>query len=124
MEVVLGDADILSCPFACTMLSEKQFALLFMNRFLASTLPRRFLFMVPTILQFVLNALLSINVFSFFLLSLVAAEIALQKVTAVVMIPQEMCIEMFGTKLTTASVARVRSYILRMVAFLPASFAD
>ena len=95
-----------------------------MNKFLARTLPRCLLCMVPSILQFFLNALLSSSVFSFFVFLLVTAEIALQKVTAVVMIPQEMCIEMFGTKLTTASVARVRSYILRMVALLPASFAD
>ena len=89
MEVVLGDADILSSPFTRTILYGKQFALLVMNRFLASTLPRRFFCMVASIFQFVSNALLSISVFSFFLFLLVAAVLALQTVTAVVMIPEE-----------------------------------
>ena len=124
MEVVLGDADILSCPFAYTILRGKQLALLGMNRFLASTLPRCFFCMVAAILQFVSNALLSVSVFSFFVFCLVAAVFALQSVTSGVMMPQELCIEMLATELATASVASVRSYILRMVALLPASFAD
>ena len=123
MEVVLGDADILSCPFASTMFYGKQFALLVMNWFLASTLPRRFLFMIASIFKFLLNTLLSSSVFSFFVFFLVDAVFALQKVAAFVMIPQALCIEMLPTELAIASVASVRSYILRMVALLPASFA-
>ena len=124
MEVVLGDADILSCPFAFSILGGEQLALFVMNRFLASTLPRCFFCMVASIFQFVSNALLSVSVFSFFVSFHVDAVFALQSVTAVVMIFEELCIEMFATELATASVASVRSYILRMVALLPASFAD
>ena len=121
MEVVLGDADILSCPLASTIFYGKQFALLVMNRFLASTLPRRFLFMIPSIFQFIFNTLLSSSVFSFFVFYFIDAVLALQTVTAVIMIPQESCIEMPATKLPTAIVASVRSYILRMV---PSFFAS
>ena len=124
MEVVLGDADILSCPFAYTILRGKQLALLGMNRFLASTLPRCFFGMVAAIFQFVSNALLSVSVLSFFVFFLVVAVFALQKVAAFVMMPQALCIEMLPTELAIASVASVRSYILRMVALLPAGFAD
>ena len=124
MEVVLGDADILSCPSARTMFNGIQLAFFVMNRFLASTLPRRFFCMVASIFQFVSNALLSVSVFSFFVFFLVDAVFALQSVTAVVMMFERLCIEILATELATASVASVRSYILRMVALLPASFAD
>ena len=123
MEVVLGDADILSCPFAGTILYGKQFALLVMNRFLASTLPRRFFCMVASIFQFVFNTLLSVSVFSFFVSFHIDAVFALQSVTAVVMIFEKLCIEMFATEIATASVASVRSHILRVVAFFSASLA-
>ena len=122
-EVVFSDADILSCPLARPIFHGKQFALFVMDSFLAGTLPRCLLCMVPTILQFVLNALLSISVFSFFLLSLVAAVLALQTVTAVVMILEKSWIEMFATELGTAIVASVCSYVLCVVAFLAASLA-
>ena len=124
MEVVLGDADILSCPSARTMFNGIQFAFFVMNRFLASTLPRRFLFMIASISQFVFNTLLSSSVFSFFVFFPVDAVFALQSVTAPLMIFEELCIEMLATELATAILASVRSYILRMVALLPASFAD
>ena len=123
MEVVLGDADILSCPSARTMFNGIQLAFFVMNRFLASTLPRRFLFMIASISQFVFNTLLSGNVFSFFVFFAVSAVCALQSVTAHVMVFEEFCIEMLATELGTAIVARVRSYILRMVALLPACLA-
>ena len=95
-----------------------------MNKFLARTLPRCFFCMVTSIFQFLSNALLSVSVLSFFVFFLVVAVFALQKVAAFVMIPQALCIEMLPTELAIASVASVRSYILRMVALLPASFAD
>ena len=57
------------------------------------------------------------------MLFLVAAIYALESVTADVMIFEASCIEMLAPELTTAIVASVRSYILRMVASLSASFA-
>ena len=59
----------------------------------------------------------------FFVFFLVAAVLALQTVTAVVMIPQKSWIEMFATELGTAIVASVRSYVSCVVAFLSASLA-
>ena len=123
MEVVLGDADILSCPSARTMFNGIQLAFFVMNRFLASTLPRRFLFMIASIFQFVLNTLLSSSVFSFFLFFHIDAGFALQSVTALAMIFEALCIEMLAPELATAIVASVRPYILRMVASRSASFA-
>ena len=74
--------------------------------------------------QFAFYTLFPVSVLSFLLFLLPAAVLALQTVTAVVMMFEELCIEMLATELATASVASVRSYILRMVALLPASFAD
>jgi len=79
--------------------------------------------MVTSIFQFFSNALLSVSVFSYFAFFRVDASFALQSVTALVMIFEELCIEMLAPELATALVASVRPYILRMVASLSASFA-
>ena len=86
-----------------------------MNFFFAGAPQRYFRF------QFASYTLFPVSVLSFLLFLLLAAVLALQTVTAVVMMFEELCIEMLATKLGTAIVASVRSYILRMVASLPAS---
>ena len=89
-----------------------------MNLFFAGAPQRYFRF------QFVSYTLFPVSVLSFLLFLVLAAVLALQTVTAVVMMFEELCIEMLATELGTTIVASVRPYILRMVALLPASFAD
>ena len=89
-----------------------------MNFFLAGAPQRCFRF------QFVSYTLFPVSVLFLSLFLLLTAGIALQTVTAEVMIFQFFGIKMLATKLAIAVLASVRSYILRMVALLPASFAD
>ena len=88
-----------------------------MNFFFAGASQRCFGF------QFVSYTLFPVSVLSFLLFLLFAAVIALQSVTALVMIFEALCIEMLAPELATAIVASVRPYILRMVTFRSASFA-
>ena len=74
-------------------------------------------------IQLLVNTLLSFQVLPIFLLFLVAAVFALQVATALVVVVYLFCIEMLASEPATAIVASVRSYILRMVAFLSASLA-
>ena len=89
-----------------------------MNFFFAGAPQRYFRF------QFASYTLFPVSVLPFLLLFLLAAVLALQATSAFVVVLEKLCIEMLATELATASVASVRSYILRMVALLPASFAD
>ena len=73
--------------------------------------------------QLVFNTLLPLSVLPIILLFLIAAVVALQSATAVIMIFEVFCIEMLGTELATAIVAGVRAYILRMVTSFAASCA-
>ena len=89
-----------------------------MNFFFAGAPQRCFRF------QFVSYTLFPVSVLFLSLFLLLTAVLALQTVTAEVMILQLFGIKMLATKLAIAVLASVRSYILRMVALLPASFAD
>ena len=75
------------------------------------------------LVQLSFKMLFSLHVLPVFLLFFVAAVLALQAVTTFVVVFEKLCIEMLSTELGIAIVARVRSYILRMVAFLSASLA-
>ena len=74
--------------------------------------------------QFVSYTLFPVSVLFLLVFFVLAALIALQTVTAEVMILQLFGIKMLAAELATAIVTSVCSYIFRMVAFLPASFAD
>ena len=89
-----------------------------MNFFFAGAPQRCFRF------QFVSYTLFPVSVLFFSLFLLLTAGIALQTVTAEVMILQLFGIKMLAAELATAIVTSLRPYILRMVAFLPARFAD
>ena len=75
------------------------------------------------IIQLLFDTLLSLQVLPIFVLFLLDAAFAMQVATALVVVVYLFCIEMLASELATAIVASVRSYILRMVAFLSASLA-
>ena len=89
-----------------------------MNFFFAGAPQRCFRF------QFVSYTLFPVSVLFLSLFLLLTAVLALQTVTAEVMILQLFGIKMLAAELATAIVTSVRPYIFRMVAFLPARFAD
>ena len=88
-----------------------------MNLFFAGASQRCFGF------QFASYTLFPVSVLSLLVFFVVAALLALQTVTAEVMIVQLFSIEMLATELGITIVASVRSYILSMVASLSASLA-
>ena len=88
-----------------------------MNFFFAGAPQRCFRF------QFVSYTFFPVSVLFLLVFFVLAALIALQTVTAEVMILQLFSIEMLATGLGTTIVASVRSYILSMVASLSASCA-
>ena len=73
--------------------------------------------------QFVSYTLFPVSVLFLLVFFVLAALIALQTVTAEVMILQFFGIKMLAAELATASIAHVSLYIVRMVASLSASFA-
>ena len=88
-----------------------------MNFFLAGAPQRCFRF------QFVSYTLFPVSVLFLSLFLLLTAGIALQTVTAEVMILQLFGIKMLAAEFATASITHVSSYIVRMVASFSASFA-
>ena len=88
-----------------------------MNFFFAGAPQRCFRF------QFVSYTLFPVSVLFLSLFLLLTAGIALQTVTAEVMILYLFGIKMLAAELATASIAHVSLYIVRMVASLSASFA-
>ena len=76
------------------------------------------------IIQLLLDTLLSLQVLPIFVLFFLDAAFAMQVATALVVVVYLFCIEMLASELATAIVASVRSYILRMITFLSASFAN
>ena len=88
-----------------------------MNFFFAGAPQRCFRF------QFVSYTLFPVSVLFLSLFLLLTAGIALQTVTAEVMILQLFGIKMLAAELATTIVASVSLYIVRMVASLSATFA-
>ena len=123
LEIVLCDAHVFPSPFANSMLRRKQSVLFFMIDFLTRALPCWFSCTITSFLQTTLDTPFSLNVLPFSLLRPGGAISALQAATALVVVVELFCVEMFPAKVVTAIGACVRTYIVRMVAFLPTDFA-
>ena len=105
------------------MLNGKQLALFSMVDFVTRAFPSQISMLITLFLQSIQDTLFSLYILPFLLLRHVAATLALQNSTALVMVVQLFCVKVIAAKASTAMSARVRTHILRMVAFFAAGFA-
>ena len=105
------------------MLRGKENALFFMVDLFTRALPSWFSCTTTSFLQTILDTPFSLNVLALSLLRPGGAIPALQAATALVVVVELFCVEMFPAKVPTAISTHVRMHIVRTVTFFAAGFA-